>query len=133
MDHRTGKNSTATARAACASGSRRGLNRATFTNLDPGTHLPVQGHQQCRRVGTTKEGATLSIVRPSWWALMVPSRGGDYALPGDLHETIARDLGSTLSSVALYSTVARKAGDPRPEANAMLDCINEEHHRGWRP
>ena len=122
-------------------------NRATFTNLDPGHYtFQVQGRNSA---GVwDKEGATLSIViTPPWWgtwwfrSLVVLAVAGllyafyRYRLARALEvvsvrDRIARDLhdeiGSTLSSVALYSTVARnKAGDRVPEANAMLDRITE--------
>nr|HPQ59607.1 triple tyrosine motif-containing protein [Flavobacteriales bacterium] len=122
-------------------------NRATFTNLDPGHYtFQVQGRNSA---GVwDQEGASLSIViTPPWWgtwwfrALVVLAVAGllyafyRYRLARALEvvsvrDRIARDLhdeiGSTLSSVALYSTVARnKAGDRVPEANAMLDRITE--------
>lgn len=123
------------------------IEQATFTNLDPGTYtFHVQGYNS---MGVWDEaGATLSIViTPPWWgtwwfrALVVLAVAGllyafyRYRLARALEvvrvrDRIARDLhdeiGSTLSSVALYSTVARtKAGDRVPEANAMLDRITE--------
>jgi signal transduction histidine kinase/streptogramin lyase len=122
-------------------------NRATFTNLDPGRYtFLVQGRNSAGVWDPV--GASLRIViTPPWWGtwwfrllVLVSVAALLYALYRyrlaqalrvvQVRDRIARDLhdeiGSTLSSVALYSTVARKrAGDKLPEASAMLDRITE--------
>ncbi|MCB0770725.1 MAG: hypothetical protein KDC00_10010, partial [Flavobacteriales bacterium] len=120
---------------------------ATFTNLDPGSYaFRVQGRNSA---GVWDEqGASIHLtILPPWWgtwwfrALMALFLTGSlyaffrYRLARamevvSVRDQIARDLhdeiGSTLSSVALYSTVAqKKAGDKLPEASEMLGRITE--------
>lgn len=120
---------------------------ATFTNLDPGRYrFRVKGRNSDGI--WDEQGASIELViTPPWWgtwwfrsivalavalALYAFYR---YRLMKALEvvmvrDRIARDLhdeiGSTLSSVALYSTVARKhAGNRVPEAVEMLSRITE--------
>lgn len=120
---------------------------ATFTNLDPGSYtFRVQGRNS---EGVWDEvGASLGLtITPPWWGtwwyrslLVLGFCGMIYAFYRyrlaralevvNVRDRIARDLhdeiGSTLSSVALYSTVAQKrAGNRVPEASAMLSRISE--------
>lgn len=120
---------------------------ATFTNLDPGYYsFKVQGRSNA---GPWTAGtATLQItVIPPWWETwwflsgMVLLLGGlvywlyRYRLNKELEvvrirEGIARDLhdeiGSTLSSLAMFSTVARsQVGMKIPMASKMLDRITD--------
>ncbi|HQW42136.1 MAG TPA: two-component regulator propeller domain-containing protein [Flavobacteriales bacterium] len=120
---------------------------ATFTNLDPGSYtFRVQGRNSEGR--WDEQGTTLLLtITPPWWgtwwfrllmALILTSIAVAffrYRLARamevvNVRDQIARDLhdeiGSTLSSVALFSTVARKkAGTKVPEATEMLDRITE--------
>ena len=122
-------------------------NEATFTNLDPGRYsFQVQGRNSAGAWDPV--GASIALViTPPWWgtywfrALLLLAFAGllyafyRYRLARAMEvvrvrDRIARDLhdeiGSTLSSVALYSTVARnRAGDRAPEATDMLDIITE--------
>ncbi len=121
--------------------------QATFTNLDPGTYtFRVQGRNSADV--WDERGASLAIViAPPWWgtwwfrsALLVLLGGGLYAFYRyrlaqamkvvAVRERIARDLhdeiGSTLSSVSLYSSVAqKKVAQKAPEANELLARISE--------
>ncbi len=122
---------------------------ATFTNLDPGTYtFRVQGRNSA---GVWDEqGASIELViTPPWWGTWW-FRGGLFAVFGGLiygvyryrlaealrlanvRDRIARDLhdeiGSTLSSVALFSEVARRDGDEQ-KRNAMLERIGESTSR----
>ncbi|MBL7952392.1 MAG: hypothetical protein JNM62_11810 [Flavobacteriales bacterium] len=120
---------------------------ATFTNLDPGRYtFLVQGR--------TSEGVwdmqgahiTLVIIPPwwsTWWFRIIAALVLAGALYAFYHyrlmqamkvvrvrENIARDLhdeiGSTLSSVQLYSAVAqRKSRDRSPETTELLGQITE--------
>ena len=120
---------------------------ATFTNLDPGTYaFRVQGRNS---EGTLDEqGASIQlIITPPWWgtwwfriAALLAFGGAFYGLYRyrlaqavkvvRVRESIARDLhdeiGSTLSSVQLYSAVAqRKANGHSPETSELLGRITE--------
>ncbi|HRH36869.1 MAG TPA: triple tyrosine motif-containing protein, partial [Flavobacteriales bacterium] len=120
---------------------------ATFTNLDPGTYtFRVQGRNSAEV--WDEQGATLQlIIAPPWWgtwwfrvAVLLVLGGGLYAFYRYrlaqamkvvvVRERIARDLhdeiGSTLSSVSLYSSVAqKKVAQKAPEANELLSRISE--------
>lgn len=120
---------------------------ATFTNLDPGSYtFRVQGRNSEGR--WDEVGASLLLtITPPWWATWWFRALVALALTAviiaffryrlaralevvNVRDQIARDLhdeiGSTLSSVALYSSVARKkAGDKVPEASEMLGRITE--------
>jgi len=123
------------------------LHEATFTNLDPGTYnFRVQGRNSAG-VWDERGAAIQLIVTPPWWGTWWFRIGVLLALAGALYafyryrlaqavkvvrvrERIARDLhdeiGSTLSSVSLFSTVAqKKAGDKAPEASMLLGRITE--------
>lgn len=120
---------------------------ATFTNLDPGRYT---FHVQGRNSGGVwdEDGARMALViTPPWWgtwwfriavALAVIAafyafyryRMAQAAKVVRVRERIARDLhdeiGSTLSSVQLYSAVAqRKAAGKAPEAGELLGRITE--------
>ena len=120
---------------------------ATFTNLDPGTYtFRVQGRNSA---GVWDErGAVMQlIITPPWWgtwwfriAALVMFFGALYAFYRyrlaqavkvvRVRERIARDLhdeiGSTLSSVSLFSSVAqKKAADKAPEASELLGRITD--------
>jgi signal transduction histidine kinase/ligand-binding sensor domain-containing protein len=120
---------------------------ATFTNLDPGTYtFRVQGRNSAE-VWDEQGDALELIIAPPWWGtwwfrgLVVLAIGGGlygfyrYRLAqamkvAAVRERIARDLhdeiGSTLSSVSLYSSVAqKKVADKAPEANELLGRISE--------
>lgn len=121
--------------------------QATFTNLDPGTYtFRVQGRNSADV--WDERGASLELViAPPWWgtwwfraAVLVLLGGGLYAFYRyrlaqamkvvAVRERIARDLhdeiGSTLSSVSLYSSVAqKKVAQKAPEANELLARISE--------
>ncbi|MBK9075959.1 MAG: hypothetical protein IPL77_13465 [Flavobacteriales bacterium] len=121
--------------------------QATFTNLDPGTYtFRVQGRNSADV--WDEQGASLELViAPPWWgtwwfrgALLLLLGGGLYAFYRyrlaqamkvvAVRERIARDLhdeiGSTLSSVSLYSSVAqKKVAQKAPEANELLARISE--------
>lgn len=120
---------------------------ATFTHLDPGTYtFRVQG---CNSAGVWDEqGASIQLIlTPPWWGtwwfriasavLILAALYGFYryrlfqALKVvRVRERIARDLhdeiGSTLSSVQLYSAVAqRKANEGSSETAALLGHVTE--------
>ncbi|MBK7383626.1 MAG: hypothetical protein IPI81_09860 [Flavobacteriales bacterium] len=120
---------------------------ATFTNLDPGRYrFRVQGRNSD---GVWDEqGASIDLLitppwRGTWWfrtLVFLVCMAALYAFYRYrllkaleivmVRDRIARDLhdeiGSTLSSVALYSSVARKrTGDRVPEATEMLGRITE--------
>lgn len=121
--------------------------QASFTNLDPGTYtFRVQGRNSAEV--WDEQGATLElIIAPPWWgtwwfriAVLLLIGGGLYAFYRyrlaqamkvvAVRERIARDLhdeiGSTLSSVSLYSSVAqKKVAAHAPEANELLGRISE--------
>jgi two-component sensor histidine kinase len=120
---------------------------ATFTNLDPGTYtFKVQGRNS-EGVWDGTGASLLLTITPPWWGTWWFRLAALLAIAGiivaffryrlaramevvSVRDQIARDLhdeiGSTLSSVALYSTVARsKAGDRVPEASEMLGRITE--------
>jgi signal transduction histidine kinase/ligand-binding sensor domain-containing protein len=121
--------------------------QASFTNLDPGTYtFRVQGRNSAEV--WDEQGATLQlIIEPPWWgtwwfrgAVLLVLGGGLYAFYRyrlaqamkvvAVRERIARDLhdeiGSTLSSVSLYSSVAqKKVAQKAPEANELLARISE--------
>ncbi len=121
--------------------------QATFTNLDAGTYtFRVQGRNSAEV--WDEQGATLQlIIEPPWWgtwwfriAVLLLIGGGLYAFYRyrlaqamkvvAVRERIARDLhdeiGSTLSSVSLYSSVAqKKVAQKAPEANELLGRISE--------
>ncbi|MBK8499999.1 MAG: hypothetical protein IPL52_14555 [Flavobacteriales bacterium] len=124
---------------------------AIFTNLDPGEYsFDVQGRNS---VGVWDgSGATLRvIITPPWWgtwwfrALVVLAVAAllyafyRYRLAQQLRlaqvrDRIARDLhdeiGSTLSSVALFSEVAKRRSDASETGrNAMLDRISASTSR----
>ncbi|MEZ4791575.1 MAG: two-component regulator propeller domain-containing protein [Flavobacteriales bacterium] len=122
-------------------------NEATFTNLDPGDYtFEVQGTDHEGMVDPHLASIHLSILPPwwrTWWfraALALLIMGSVYALYRirleqqlreiRLREHIARDLhdeiGSTLSSVALYGAVARKKlANIGPEGGRLLERISE--------
>ncbi len=120
---------------------------ATFTNLDPGTYtFRVQGRNSA---GVWDErGAVMQlIITPPWWgtwwfriAALAMFFGALYAFYRyrlaqavkvvRVRERIARDLhdeiGSTLSSVSLFSSVAQKKAEGRaPEASELLGRITD--------
>ncbi len=120
---------------------------ATFTNLDPGTYtFRVQGRNSADV--WDEQGAALElIIAPPWWGtwwfrglVLLAIGGGLYGFYRyrlaqamkvvTVRERIARDLhdeiGSTLSSVSLYSSVAqKKVAAKAPEANELLGRISE--------
>jgi ligand-binding sensor domain-containing protein/two-component sensor histidine kinase len=120
---------------------------ATFTNLDPGHYtFHVQGRNSAGVLD--EKGASIAlIITPPWWGTWwfriaaVLAAGAviygfyRYRLAQAIkvvrvRERIARDLhdeiGSTLSSVALYSAVAqRKTHGHLPEAHELLGRITE--------
>ncbi len=120
---------------------------ATFTNLDPGRYtFHVQGRSG--NGAWDEQGARMElIVTPPWWgtwtfriALALAVLAMFYAFYRyrlaqavkvvRVRERIARDLhdeiGSTLSSVQVYSVVAqRKAAARSPEAGELLGRITE--------
>ncbi|MBK6776738.1 MAG: hypothetical protein IPG74_13185 [Flavobacteriales bacterium] len=120
---------------------------ATFTNLDAGTYtFRVQGRNSAEV--WDEQGAALElIIAPPWWGtwwfrslVLLVIGGGLYGFYRyrlaqamkvvAVRERIARDLhdeiGSTLSSVSLYSSVAqKKVADKAPEANELLGRISE--------
>lgn len=123
------------------------VHEATFTNLDPGTYtLRVQGRNSA---GVWDErGAVMElIITPPWWGTWWFRIGAVLVFAGALYafyryrlaqavkvvrvrERIARDLhdeiGSTLSSVSLFSSVAqKKAASKAPEASALLGRITD--------
>lgn len=124
------------------------INSATYTNLDPGTYL-------FKVVGSNNDGVwnmkgasiKLTILPPwymTWWfrlllaLLVVVSIYIIYrvrlnqalhllkvrnSIASDLHD----EIGSTLSSVYIYSEVASKSvGDSNPEAQDMMKNISSE-------
>ena len=120
---------------------------ATFTNLDPGTYtFRVQGRNSA---GVWDErGAVMQlIITPPWWGTWWFRIGALLVFAGALYafyryrlaqavkvvrvrERIARDLhdeiGSTLSSVSLFSSVAqKKAAGKAPEASELLGRITD--------
>lgn len=120
---------------------------ATFTNLDPGTYsFRVQGRNSA---GVWDErGAMMEvIITPPWWgtwwfriiaALLITAgvvgfyryRLAQAVKVVRVRERIARDLhdeiGSTLSSVSLFSSVAqKKAAGKAPEASELLGRITD--------
>ncbi len=123
------------------------VHEATFTNLDPGTYIfRVQGRNSA---GVWDErGATMEvIITPPWWgtwwfrmiaALLITAgvvafyryRLAQAVKVVRVRERIARDLhdeiGSTLSSVSLFSSVAqKKAAGKAPEASELFGRITE--------
>ncbi|MBK9759179.1 MAG: hypothetical protein IPO90_04185 [Flavobacteriales bacterium] len=120
---------------------------ATFTNLDPGTYtFRVQGRNS--EEVWDEQGASIAlIISPPWWgtwwfriAALLAFAGSLYAFYRyrlaqavkvvRVRERIARDLhdeiGSTLSSVQLYSAVAqRKTEGQHAEAHELLGRITE--------
>ncbi len=122
---------------------------ATFTNLDPGTYtFRVQGRNSA---GVwDEEGASIVLViTPPWWgtwwfrsALFLVVCGLIYGVYryrlaqqlrlANVRDRIARDLhdeiGSTLSSVALFSEVARRGNDQH-QRMAMLERIGDSTSR----
>ncbi|MBK9196129.1 MAG: hypothetical protein IPO17_14370 [Flavobacteriales bacterium] len=123
------------------------VHEATFTNLDPGTYtFRVQGRNSA---GVWDErGATMQlIITPPWWgtwwfriiaALSITAgvvafyryRLAQAVKVVRVRERIARDLhdeiGSTLSSVQLYSAVAEsKTKGTQPETHELLGRITE--------
>lgn len=123
------------------------MHQATFTNLDPGTYtFRVQGRNSAD-VWDERGASVELIIAPPWWgtwwfrgALLLVLGGGLYAFYRyrlaqamkvvAVREGIARDLhdeiGSTLSSVSLYSSVAqKKVAQKAPEANELLARISE--------
>lgn len=120
---------------------------ATFTNLDPGTYtFRVQGRNS-EEVWDEKGAAITLIITPPWWGTWWFRIGAALLFAGTLYafyryrlaqavkvvqvrERIARDLhdeiGSTLSSVQLYSAVAqRKTEGQHAEAHELLGRITE--------
>lgn len=120
---------------------------ATFTNLDPGAYtFEVQG---CTKEGEwdTTGAHVQVIITPPWWGTWWFRISAVLAFAGVLYsfyryrlaqavkvvrvrERIARDLhdeiGSTLSSVSLFSSVAqKKAAGKAPEASELLGRITE--------
>jgi len=120
---------------------------ATFTNLDPGTYtFRVQGRNSA---GVWDErGATMEvIITPPWWGTWWFRICAAFLITGGVvafyryrlaqavkvvrvRERIARDLhdeiGSTLSSVSLFSSVAqKKAAGKAPEASELLGRITD--------
>ncbi|MEZ4740801.1 MAG: triple tyrosine motif-containing protein [Flavobacteriales bacterium] len=105
---------------------------ATFTNLDPGSYtFRVQGRNSMG-IWDPVGASVLLVITPPWWgtwwfrvALVLAVAGALYTLYRyrlaqqlrlvHMRDRIARDLhdeiGSTLSSVALYSEVALREGD----------------------
>ena len=120
---------------------------ATFTNLDPGTYtFRVQGRNS-EEVWDERGAALTLIITPPWWRTWWFRIAAGLAFAGSLYgfyryrlaqavkvvqvrERIARDLhdeiGSTLSSVQLYSAVAqRKTEGQHAEAHELLGRITE--------
>lgn len=120
---------------------------ATFTNLDPGRYMfRVQGRNS--EEVWDEQGASIAlIITPPWWRTWWFRIAAGLAFAGSLYafyryrlaqavnvvrvrERIARDLhdeiGSTLSSVQLYSAVAqRKTEGQHAEAHELLGRITE--------
>ncbi|MBK9513522.1 MAG: hypothetical protein IPO05_07815 [Flavobacteriales bacterium] len=120
---------------------------ATFTNPDPGTYtFRVQGRNSAEV--WDEQGAALQlIIAPPWWGTWWFRVGALLVFAGALYafyryrlaqamkvvavrERIARDLhdeiGSTLSSVSLFSSVAqKKAKGKAPEASELLGRITD--------
>ncbi|HMQ75395.1 MAG TPA: two-component regulator propeller domain-containing protein [Flavobacteriales bacterium] len=120
---------------------------ATFTNLDPGRYtFQVQGRNS--KGVWDRDGASLRVeIDAPWWgtwwfriATALAALAAVYSIYRyrldravevvHVRERIARDLhdeiGSTLSSVSLLSTVAqRKVGGRAPEASDLLGRITE--------
>lgn len=124
-----------------------GVHEATFTNLDPGSYrFEVQGRNSAGIWDPVGAALTL-VVTPPWWgtwwfrALLVLAVACllyalyRYRLAQQLklalvRDRIARDLhdeiGSTLSSVALFSEVAKRQGAAGADVKlAMLDRISQ--------
>lgn len=120
---------------------------ATFTNLDPGTYtFRVQGRNSAG-VWDERGAAMQLIITPPWWgtwwfrilaALLITAgvvafyryRLAQAVKVVRVRERIARDLhdeiGSTLSSVSLFSSVAqKKAAGKAPEASELLGRITD--------
>ncbi|HMQ77877.1 MAG TPA: two-component regulator propeller domain-containing protein [Flavobacteriales bacterium] len=120
---------------------------ATFTNLDPGSYTFVVEGSNSAGLRDGKGASLLLIVTPPWWGTWL-ARGAALVLilallytahrlrlqqqlrVVRLREHIARDLhdeiGSTLSSVALYGAVAKKKiAAISPESGRLLERISE--------
>lgn len=120
---------------------------ATFTNLDPGRYVfRVQGRNS-EEVWDEQGASIVLVITPPWWgtwwfriAAVLAFAGSLYAFYRyrlaqavkvvQVRERIARDLhdeiGSTLSSVQLYSAVAqRKTEGKHAEAHELLGRITE--------
>ena len=120
---------------------------ATFTNLDPGTYtFRVQGRNSAG-VWDERSATMQLIITPPWWgtwwfrivaALLITAgvvafyryRLAQAVKVVRVRERIARDLhdeiGSTLSSVSLFSSVAqKKAAGKAPEASELLGRITD--------
>jgi len=120
---------------------------ATFTNLDPGGYtFRVQGRNSEGVLDAQGTSIQLTITPPwwgTWWfricsALLITAgvvafyryRLAQAVKVVRVRERIARDLhdeiGSTLSSVSLFSSVAqKKAAGKAPEASELLGRITE--------
>lgn len=121
-------------------------NVATYTNLDPGTYTFVVQGSNHKGVWSEKSDSMQVIVLPPWWATWwfrlfaaLVVAGTFYAVywfrkrkaneVRELRNQISRDLhdeiGSTLSSVALFGTVATESMDNKESTAAkMLSRIN---------
>lgn len=120
---------------------------ATFTNLDPGNYtFRVQGRNSAG-VWDERGAAMQLVITPPWWGTWWFRIGAVLVFAGALYafyryrlaqavkvvrvrERIARDLhdeiGSTLSSVSLFSSVAqKKAAGKAPEASELLGRITD--------
>jgi ligand-binding sensor domain-containing protein/anti-sigma regulatory factor (Ser/Thr protein kinase) len=122
-------------------------NEATFTNLDPGTYMfEVQGTNHAGLSDPVHASIRLTVTSPwwgTWWFRTIMALaffGAVYAIYRirlqqhlrviAVREGIARDLhdeiGSTLSSVALYGAVARKRiKDLAPADRTVLERISD--------
>ncbi|MCB0811389.1 MAG: hypothetical protein KDB96_19075, partial [Flavobacteriales bacterium] len=125
--------------------------QATFTNLDPGDYrLEVRGRNSAGMWDMAGTALTLTITPPwwgTWWfrvLLALAVLGMLYALYryrlaqqlrlAVVRDRIARDLhdeiGSTLSSVGLFSEVAkRRSAASETGRNDMLDRISDSTSR----
>ncbi|MBK9148708.1 MAG: hypothetical protein IPM12_12940 [Flavobacteriales bacterium] len=120
---------------------------ATFTNLDPGSYTFVVEGSNSAGLRDGKGASLLLIVTPPWWGTWWARTAGTLLILAliyiahrlrlrqqlrvvRLRERIARDLhdeiGSTLSSVALYGAVAKKKiAAISPESGRLLERISE--------
>ncbi|MDF1697250.1 MAG: triple tyrosine motif-containing protein, partial [Saprospiraceae bacterium] len=122
-------------------------NEATFTNLAPGQYkLNVQGKNYKGIWSPINQNIRIHVLTPWWlsywfrafvvllmlaaiWALYTYRQKQKEKIQG-LRNRISKDLhdeiGSTLSSISLYSTVVQhKIKDPQNEIKSILQKINE--------